>query len=148
MQREIAASGLQECFSMLGMLDMEGMACAYGRSHIVFVPTNATFAEGLNRVCVEAILAHRPVVTSPACPAIEVLGDAVLEVPIGDIDAYCRALQTLKDDPSLYQRKSLATEKYVEPFYDRSQGYRACLHRAIIGLPPGAPLPTPSNNIG
>jgi glycosyltransferase involved in cell wall biosynthesis len=142
MRSTIVASGLQESFRMLGQLQMDDMARAYGRSQVVIVPTNATFTEGMNRVCIEAILAHRPVVTSRACPAIEVLGDAVLEVPVGDIGAYCRALLALKDDPDLYQRLSRATEKYVAPFFDRSQGYRACLHRAIAGLPPGAPLPT------
>jgi glycosyltransferase involved in cell wall biosynthesis len=146
MKAAIVASGLQGSFHMLGQLQMDDMARAYGRSQVVIVPTNATFNEGKNRVCIEAILAHRPVVTSRACPAIEVLGDAVLEVPVGDIGAYCRALQTLRDDPSLYQRISLATEKYVGPFYDRSQGYRACLHRAIAKLPPGAPLPPQPND--
>jgi glycosyltransferase involved in cell wall biosynthesis len=142
MQREIVFSGLKESFHMLGKLDMEGMALAYGRSQVVVVPTTATFTEGMNRVCIEAVLAHRPVVTSKVCHAIDVFPDAVLEVPVGDIGAYCRALQMLKDETNLYQRLSAATEKYTAPFFDRSQGYRACLHRAIAGLPPGAPLPT------
>jgi len=145
-QRRIAELGLQESFRLLGQLDMDGMAAAYGRSQVVVVPTNSHFAEGMNRVCIEAILAHRPVVSSPACPATEVLADAVAAVPVGDIDAYCKALKMLKDDPEHYRRLSVATEKYVAPFYDRSKGYRACLHRAIKKLPPGAPLYTEMKN--
>ena len=84
---------------MLGRLQMDDMARAYGRSQVVIVPTNATFAEGMNRVCIEAILAHRPLITSRACPAIEVLSDAVLEVPVGDTGAYSRAYRLSRTIP-------------------------------------------------
>jgi glycogen synthase len=144
MQEMIDASAMHNYVRLLGRLDMHGMAEAYGRSHAVIVPTNANFSEGLNRVCIEAILARRPVVTSQACPAVDVLPDAVLEVPVGDIAAYCTALKSLKDDPALYQRLAIATEKYTAAYYDRSQGYRAALLRAILKLPPGAPLPSPA----
>jgi glycogen(starch) synthase len=129
---------------------MDGMALAYGRSHAIIVPTTANFAEGLNRVCIEAILAHRPVITSAACPAVDVLTDAVIEVPVGDIDAYDKALQSLKDDSALYLRLSNATEKYVGPFYDRAQGYRSSLRRAFEGIPPSGtapPIPLPMDSL-
>jgi glycosyltransferase involved in cell wall biosynthesis len=53
----------------------------FGRCHVVLVPTRSSYSEGFNAVVAEAILSGRPVITSKLCPAIELVRDAVVEVP-------------------------------------------------------------------
>ncbi len=85
----------------------------------------------MNRVCIEGVLAHRPVVTSRVSHVADVLGAAIVEVGVGKIDEYCSALERLKDDPDFYQLAIAMTENVSDPFYDRTQGYRSMLHRAL-----------------
>ena len=48
-------------------------------------------------VCAEAILAGRPVITSPVCPALDYVRDAAVEVSPDNIEQYCEAiLETLR----------------------------------------------------
>ncbi|MEL6227097.1 MAG: SurA N-terminal domain-containing protein, partial [Pseudomonadota bacterium] len=59
--------------------------------------------EGFNRVVCESILSGRPVVTSPVCPALSYMGDAVYEVPPNDTLAYGDALLELYENNELYE---------------------------------------------
>jgi glycosyltransferase involved in cell wall biosynthesis len=127
-----AEKGLSKVFALRGRLGQSGMADAFARSHIVVVPTNSAgnFAEGLNKVAVEGALAGRPVVTSRLSNAIEVLGDAVLEVPPDDLGAYTDAFVRLADDPDLYARKAAACRVVRDQFYDESHSFG----QAVRGL--------------
>lgn len=131
LKAEVAKSGLGEVFIVRGGLDRVAMLEAMGRSHAMIVPTTPAFAEGLNKVAVESILAGRPLVTSRLSNAIDVLGGAVLEVPPGDSAAMERAVAQLSDDPALFDAKRLACLASGAPFYDRTQGWAAALERAI-----------------
>jgi glycosyltransferase involved in cell wall biosynthesis len=130
----VEASDLGSSFALRGRLDRNEMAAAFGRSHAVIVPTTADFAEGLNKVCVESILARRPVVTSIHSNALDVLQDAAIEVPSGDVRAYGGALLRLADDRSFYERACHACGAVQAQFYDRQRSWGAAL-RAILAQP-------------
>ncbi len=135
--REIAACDLAGSFRLLGKLGREAMAQAFGRCHAVLVPTGLDFAEGMNRVAIEGVLAGRPVVTSPAAHAEDVLGDALVLVPVGDIHTYVAALQQLREDPVFYAERCAATRTGTEAFFDGKQGFRAALETALNLCFPG-----------
>ena len=135
--RQIAACGLAGSFRLLGKLGREAMAQAFGRCHAVLVPTGLDFAEGMNRVAIEGVLAGRPVVTSPVAHAEDVLGDALIVVPVGDIHAYVAALQKLRADPVFYAERCAATRIGTEAFLDRTQGFRSRLETALKFCFPG-----------
>ena len=95
------------------------------------------FAEGMNRVAIEGTLANRPVVTSPVAHAEDVLGPALVIVPVGDVDAYVAALQKLRTDPAFYAERCAATRTGTEAFFDGKQGFRAALQTALNLCFPG-----------
>ena len=129
--REVSARGAETYFRLLGKQDQAGMSAAFTRSHAVIVPTSAGFAEGMNRVAIEGVLAGRPVVTSPVSHVSDVLGDAIVQVPVGDIDAYVAALTRLRDDPQYYAQLRAGTGSGTRAFFDRDQSYKSALTRAL-----------------
>ncbi len=135
--REIAKCGLAGSFRLLGKLDREAIADAFGRCHAVLVPTGFSFAEGMNRVAIEGVLAGRPVITSPASHAEEVLGEVLVVVPVGDVNAYVAALQKLRTDPAFYAERCAATRIGTEIFFDGKQSFRAALETALKLCFPG-----------
>ncbi len=135
--QEIAACDLAGSFRLLGKLGREAMAQAFGRCHAVLVPTALDFAEGMNRVAIEGVLAGRPVITSPAAHAEDVLGQALVLVPVGDVHAYVAALQRLRADPIFYAERCAATRIGTEVFFDGKQGFRAGLETALKLCFPG-----------
>ncbi len=134
---QTAARGLAGSFRLLGKLGSEAMAQAFGRCHAVIVPTGTGFTEGMNRVAIEGVLAGRPVITSPAAHAEDVLGDALVIVPVGDRDAYAAALQKLRSDPAFYAERCAATRAGTEVFFDGRQSFRATLELALKHCFPG-----------
>ena len=129
--RQITTREAENFFRLLGKQDQEGMSSAFTRSHAVIVPTSAGFAEGMNRVAIEGVLAGRPVVTSPVSHVSDVLGNAIVQVPVGDIDAYVAALKRLREDPEYYAQLRAGTGNGTRAFFDREQGYKAALARAL-----------------
>ena len=70
----------------------------------MIAPTRSDFEEGFNKSCVEAVLANRPFISSPVCPAVYSLSGRIV-VPPDDVAAYREALVRLADDPFLYRKK-------------------------------------------
>ena len=101
------------------------------RGHVVVVPTTRDFAEGLNKVAVEAVLAGRPVIASRLANATDVLKGAVIEVSPGDLGAYAAALERLLDDPAAYEAAHAACAASQATFYDRSAGWGAAVRRIL-----------------
>jgi glycogen(starch) synthase len=129
--KQVEERGAGAYFRLLGKQDRAGMAEAFGRSHAVIVPTNAGFTEGMNRVVIEGVLAGRPVITSPVTHASDVLGHALVEVPVNDHAAYEAALERLRNDSEYYEQLRMAARRGTEAFYDRAQGYQAGLAKAL-----------------
>jgi len=130
----VKQQGVTDVITLRGHLAPGQMAEAYGRSHAVITPTTSRFSEGMNQVAVEAILAGRPLVSSHVCPALDVIGGAVVEVPPDDVEAYAAAIRRLAEDPEFYEEKRRACAPLAEPFYDRAQSWGRQLQKVIEEL--------------
>jgi glycogen synthase len=128
----IQQRGLEETVKVFGFCDKDQLSRLLASSHVVIVPTRSDFEEGLAKTCVEAVLAGRPFVTSPVCPALESLGDAGLGVPPDDVKAYGDALLKLADDSALYNSKARNCVPLQAQFYDASRAYKAVLRRQLV----------------
>jgi glycosyltransferase involved in cell wall biosynthesis len=134
LRREIDRRGLADVVRATGRLESPEMREAFARAHVVVVPTTCQFAEGLNKVAVEAVLAGRPVITSRLANVSDVLGAAVIEVPPGDLNAYQAALERLADDPAAYAAAQAACAQSQPMFYDRSLGWETAVRRILAPL--------------
>jgi glycogen(starch) synthase len=130
-QGQIAASGLGETVRAPGQLGRRELHAEYERCDVVLVPTTAAFPEGLNKVAVEALLAGRPSILSTTIPAGELVGDAGLIVPAGDLDRFEEALARLADDPALYRRCSAATIPAGAAFVGAPNAFGQVVEQAV-----------------
>lgn len=108
--------GLENVFQIAGRLSQEEMLAHYGMCHAVIVPTTSSFAEGLNQVSIESILAGRPLVSSRLCNGLDFFGNSVLEVRPDNIDDYIDAVKMLRDDYTLYESKRALCAELSRPF--------------------------------
>jgi glycogen synthase len=114
-----------------GQCDRKTLQELYSQCHVVIIPTSRDFAEGFNRVSIEAVLCGRPVIISSA--AIETdTARAAIEVTPGDIEGYANAVAHLQDDGNFYQTLCSAAVDLQHLFYDRKRGWEHGL-RAILG---------------
>lgn len=140
MRRRVEEERLSSHIALHGYCLAEKLGPMYARSHAVIVPTTSAFIEGFNMVVVEAVLSGRPVVTSPVCPSVHYLGEAVVVVPVDDVSAYQRAIERLADDPAHYERVLEAGKAVGEKFFDPELGFASAL-RAAFGAACAASAP-------
>lgn len=101
------------------------------RSCAVVVPTKSSFEEGFNKVCAEAILASRPLITSAACPALHTVKSAAIEVKVDDVADYIKAIKNLQADPDLYESKVDACDDLKKQFYDEKRSWHHVLRKIV-----------------
>ena len=123
--------GLADAFRLHGHLHRPDLLARIARSRVFIVPTTDQFIEGFNKVVVEAVLAGRPVLTSSACPALDQVRDAAVEVPAGNVTAYVDAIAELRRNKELYQAKQQACIKLQASFYDPNRSWGAALKRVV-----------------
>jgi glycogen(starch) synthase len=133
LRRRRAAMGMEEVVNIRGWTSQEDLVGIYARSHAAIVPTRSSFLEGLAMTAAEAILAGRPVITSPVVPALEVLRPSAVAARTNDIDSYVEQILKLIDDPSWYESMVRACPEVARPFTDREQGLTAALQRVLGG---------------
>src|SRR6185312_1359235 len=126
-----AEMGLSEIVSIRGWTSLEDLQDVYARSHVSIVPTRSSFSEGLAMTAAEAILAGRPVITSPVVPALEILRPACVEAKTNDVDSYVTAILKLIDEPDEYRRLCQACPDLQGQFYNRELGLRAILLKIL-----------------
>lgn len=131
LQQRVARQGAAKRFHIHGYCNRAKLAGMYAACHAVIVPTRTEFGEGFNQVTAEGVLSGRPVITSSVCPAVAYVGDAVVEVPPDDVDAYARAVLRLAGDRQFYQRKQQACTAAQEQFYDQKQSWGAVVRRLV-----------------
>jgi glycogen(starch) synthase len=129
--KEIAAQGLGDDILIRGKLKRPELLAAYGRSHVVIVPTRSTFCEGMPMVAAEAILTGRPVITSRLSNALDVLEGALVEAQPDDPASYVACLRKLMSDPAYYESCCQACPTVGRQFYDRDQGLAAAMERMM-----------------
>jgi glycogen(starch) synthase len=139
---QVGAAGLEGVVKILGRLDRHKMADAYGRSHVVIVPTrgDSRFSEGLPLVIAEAILAGRPVITSRITNALEAVGESIVEVEPQNLQQYVHAIERLIQDANLYQSKQSSTNGLRRQFVDGERGLANVLREAFVAI--GLVLPS------
>jgi len=133
LRQATADAKLDGIFKIHGPLDSTAMAGAFARAHAVIAPTTPSFPEGLNKVCVEAVLSGRALVTSVHCPAAEVLGAAAVVVPC-EAEAFAGALQKLADDHQAFDAMIAAQPAVRAQFYDASRSWGAGLRTIVESI--------------
>ena len=130
-QAMIKARNMSHLVKMNGRLKRADLLPIYKYSHLVIVPTRSDFCEGLAMVCVEAVLQGRPVITSRVVPAIEILGDALIEAETDNFESYVEKILNLMNDPVEYRRRVNACVSVTDPFLDLSFGLTAILQTVL-----------------
>jgi glycosyltransferase involved in cell wall biosynthesis len=142
LRKRIAHLKLEEVISCHGHCNAERLALLLGASHAWIVPTKSDFEAGFEMVCAEAILANRPLITSPVCPALEDVREATVEVQPDNVDQYYQAILRLNDDVDFYSRKQTACAALQEPFYNHKNSWgtkikEVLAHYVMISAVPG-----------
>lgn len=91
----------------LGAVDAEGRLRLLAAADVLVVPSRRLSdgrTEGAPRVVLEGMAAGVPVIASDSGGIAELLGEAGLLVPAGDVPALGAALVRLRDDPALAER--------------------------------------------
>jgi glycogen(starch) synthase len=132
LKEDIRRHGLDQVVFCHGFCDARKLRTIIEQSHVIIVPTTTRFEEGLAKVCAEAILAGRPVITSAVCPALAKIREAAIEVPPDNIDAYYEAILQLNDDRSQYEQKCKACGPLQDQFYDARNSYGAKLRSVLL----------------
>ena len=127
MRQRVRSLRLEQLVVLHGWCDPLRIKSILGACHCAIVPTTAAFEEGFNKVCAEAILAGRPVITSAVCPALSLVRDAAIEVPPDDTRAYCEAILRLYADSWLYEEKQRACFSLQDQFYNEGSSWGARL---------------------
>lgn len=123
--------GLNPVVAVRGWTSPQDLRDVLAQSHASIVPTRSSFAEGMAKTVIEAVLSGRPVITNPVVPALEVLRPACVEARTGDVDSYVEAILRLINNPDYYRRLCEACPDLQRQFYDGEQGMRAVLRRVI-----------------
>lgn len=124
MRSAVARFGLEDCVRLHGPLQRDAMRERFEAAAAVVVPTTRWFAEGLNRVFVESILAGRPPVITTVC-GMDRLTTCALEVPPNDPTALAAAVERLAADRALFQRLIANGPTATAACFDRRHGWAA-----------------------
>ena len=128
--------GLKDIIKNHGYCDKSRMAILIESSHAFLVPTTSKFVEGFNKVCLEGVLAGRPVIASSACPAINYLGAATIIVEPDVTNGYFNAILQLYSDGELYRRKVDAALGYRQVFLQDNWSFETTVEEVINSLGP------------
>jgi glycogen synthase len=129
LRQRIKSLNITETISCHGFCAQEKLSSFFDKAHVIIVPSTSQCEEGFAKICVEAILAERPVVTSAVCPALASIREAAIEVPPDNVEAYFRAIMALSNDRKLYERKRLACKPLQTQFYDLNNSWGARLRQ-------------------
>lgn len=125
LKRKISSNHLDKYVRCHGHLSRSDLLKLYADSNAIIIPTRTEFPEGFNQVAVEAILAHRPVVTSAVCPALELIRPAALEAMPDNIPSYVGAIRALLVDKKLYDALVKASYDVADRFFNREEAWAA-----------------------
>jgi glycogen(starch) synthase len=121
----IVEFGLRDSVAIHGHINRPNMLELLQAAQIVVIPTRSDFPEGLNQVVIEAVLAHRPVVTSAICPALSLVAPAAVEATADSYESYRTSIERLMDDPKLFSDCVKSTGSLRDRFFDPNQAWVA-----------------------
>ena len=122
---------LMDFVDIKGWISLEELVDVYTISHMAIVPTTNGFKEGLAMTAAEAILAGRPIITSPVVPAMNEMKSACYEAVTNNIDSYVHGIEKIVSDKELYEKMRLSCSIEGEQFLDRQKGLTAILGLAV-----------------
>ncbi|MEX0744870.1 MAG: glycosyltransferase, partial [Phycisphaeraceae bacterium] len=131
LRADAEALHLGDRFRCHGHCNRDEMRQMLAASHVVVVPTRSSLHEGFNQVVVEAVMAHRPVVSSRTCPSTREVADAVWLVEPDAVDAYRQAIESLADDEAVYQRYRAGTRAAADRFFEGQYSWGAVLETIV-----------------
>lgn len=130
----VEAAGLEAIVRVHGPLQRQALVQMYASSHLVIVPTRSDFCEGMPKVCAEAILCRRPVLTSVLSNAGDVLSGAIILAKPDDVSSYVDCIKALLDDRCAYEHLVNGCLSAQEQFFDETKGFAAALERIFARL--------------
>lgn len=117
----------------LGRVDDTTLDALYRRAVICAVPSRY---EGFGLPALEAMARGCPVVASATTSLPEVVADAGMLVPAGDVDAWACALEGLLDDPSAREGLAKLGRQRAQRFtWSASAAAHAVAYRTALALP-------------
>lgn len=131
LKERAANSKVADRFVIHGFTAGKDLMKHYAASHIVVVPTRSDFEEGFAMSVVEGVLAFRPVVTSIACPAFEVVTEACEEAVVDDAASYGDRIYELGSNSALASAKIEAAKILRRDFFDPPNGYKPMLRVSL-----------------
>jgi len=134
MRSHVDKRGLMRRVQFHGHVGPVALRKCFAQCHVVIAPTRTECGEGFNQVPMEAILAGRPVVVSRACPSLEIVRDAAIEVRPNAIEDYCEAILTLSRDQKLYEQKVDCCVRYREALLGGANSWHAHVERVLTKL--------------
>jgi glycosyltransferase involved in cell wall biosynthesis len=96
LREQIRHAGLDERVSLVGDLDQSALAIQYDRADVFVL---ATLYEGYGMAVAEALARGLPVISTATGAIQDLVGDAGLVVPPGDLRAFTAALSSVIGDP-------------------------------------------------
>lgn len=134
LRQEADVLGVAKTFKCHGFCNKQKIKEFYVNSSVVVVPTRTDFIEGFNKVCSEAILASKPVITSEVCPAAAEIRPAAIIVPPDDVEAYKAAILKLYSDQSLYESKKVAAQEIRGKFLNYQNSWGAKFKEIVLNF--------------
>ncbi|MFN3880720.1 MAG: glycosyltransferase family 4 protein [Nitrincola lacisaponensis] len=121
-------------FMLKGHLNREQMLAYFSLSHIFIIPTRQDFAEGLNKVAIEGVLAGRPVIVSKYIPATDILGDAVIVADKIEAKYLADLIASLYEKSEVYFNATSSTQAIQDVFFDPKNSWKTALKKAVNSI--------------
>ena len=131
----VERSGASGRVRLSGFVDPDQLAGIYRRFDVVAVPSLETpsWIEQFGRVALEAMASGVAVVVSDSGSLPEVVADAGLLVPPGDVDALAAALARLRDQPEERARLAGAGRRRAARYgWDQVAARQIDLYRTVV----------------
>jgi glycogen synthase len=131
LRADIMRCGMHSSVTTHGHLNRPEMLTLLESAQVVVVPTRSSFPEGLNQVVIEAALAHRPVVTSAVCPALDLVAPAAIEAIADNPGSYRSSIERLMDEPHCFMERVRAGAALGQNFFDPDKAWTAVALRLM-----------------
>ena len=114
---------ITERVHFLGVVPHDQLPFYYSLMNVMVLPsrTTPTWKEQFGRVLIEAMACHTPVIGSSSGAIPEVIQDAGLVFPEGDVPALAQAIRSLLNDSAYCRKLGQRGRKLAKDVYDQSQ---------------------------
>ena len=138
--------GVADLVDWVPWVDAPRLAALYRRAHVVLLPSRATstWVEQYGRVITEGWSCGAVPVGYASGSIPEVVGESGVTVPEGDVDALCRAVVGLLDDPARWEALRFPAASPVSSWAVVAQRQQALYDAVLTGPGPSAQTGRPA----